>query len=746
MQRRSANSGRTATQSPIRFQMWKVCQYAAVLMLFVANIAAAQSQTRKPFEPLQKTIKVLSTNLDGFGIPFQVAGKNGQFIEVQLYISRDKGKTWSFHSRQPTSAREFPFTSDEDGEYWFAIKTLDRNRRLLPDGDARPELKIVVDTKKPKLVLQIESDAAGRVVCRWQASDESIDAKSLKIQYRASAGELLADGIDDSWKSVPVELEQKVQSQMWTDQLAWWPDASNKQLEVKVRIADMAGNEVTATRYVAVKRASWRTSSTGSTLNQARPSTNPPQPVAGAANDSANWQPRLRPFADPNPIIESPRPQQAARAPQPIPQGSGNRWRINETAARPESNQIAVKVAATQLPPGVELVDPPEPPGWNESIAIEPTFDQDFSPPTPSSSSASRGSVPWESDVQRQESPLRSWEGSTMTPDPGIAPLPRSMPPRITDSIPSNPATSVRSGKNIISESTTSWPDNQWNGPTAPKVQPNSELAPRTNRMVPIRRQSSNEPPSNEPPRDSLTQGSNFSNAGFRKPQIESGFDSQPSISEKMPDSANTQIIGTKRFQLNYDINAIDPSGVGQIDLWMTRDRGQTWKLWGQDPDNVSPFPVEVSEEGIYGFRIVVRSKDGLAGRGPVRGEEADMWVQVDVTAPLAKITSVPYGRGSEAGQLVINYAASDSNLVLRPNRILWSTNPDGPWTTIEENLRNEDRLLWKPGQNVPKRIFLRLETADRAGNVGIHNLEQAIDISGLIPRGTIFGVVPVGE
>ena len=299
----------------------------------------------------------------------------------------------------------------------------------------------------------------------------------------------------------------------------------------------------------------------------------------------------------------------------------------------------------------------------------------------------------------------------------------------------------VRSGDNNISESTTSWPDNQWNGPTSAKVQPNSELAPRANRMIPIKRQGYK-----APQKDSNTSGGDFSNAGYRQFNTESILDSQPATSPQMPDSANTQIIGTKRFELNYDINAIDPSGVGQIDLWMTRDRGRTWKLWGQDPDNVSPFPVEVSEEGVYGFRIVVRSKDGLAGRGPVRGEEADMWVQVDVTAPLVKITSVPYGRGAEAGQLVINYAASDSNLVLRPNRILWSTNPDGPWTTIEENLRNESRLLWKPGQNVPKRIFLRLETADRAGNVGIHNLGQAIDISGLIPRGTIFGVVPVGD
>jgi len=252
--------------------------------------------------------------------------------------------------------------------------------------------------------------------------------------------------------------------------------------------------------------------------------------------------------------------------------------------------------------------------------------------------------------------------------------------------------------------------------------------------------------PSKEPTRSP----SSFKPVGFRKlPKVPQGapaasvYNRDPAL---MPESSNTQIISTKRFRLNYDIDAIDPSGVARVDLWMTRDRGRNWKIYGQDPDNVSPFPVEVVEEGIYGFKIVVRSKDGLAGRGPTRGQEADMWIQVDVTAPLVKITSVPYGKGREVGNLVINYSVSDSNLSLRPNGIHWSTNPDGPWTAVEEDLRNEGRYVWKPTQNVPHRIFLRLQGVDRAGNAGVHLLEQAIDLSGLTPRGTIFGVDPVGQ
>ncbi len=717
-------------QRPFTFpQLRKDCWLLALLcssMFLPFSIGNAQEES---FEPLQRTIKVLSTKLNGFGIPFKVAESGGQFIEVQLYISRDQGQSWSFHSRQPTSAREFPFVAEGDGEYWFAIKTLDRDRRLMPDGDARAELKIIVDSDKPELEFQIESDAAGRIVCRWQASDPGLNLDAFKIQYRASAGEFsVAGSIDDSWKTVPVQLQRKVQGDRWADQLAWWPETSDEQLEVQMQIADYAGNVSSVNRYVAVRRTSWRKRSSGSTLGSARsqngstiqPEQNPIHVIN--ENSAATWRPKLKPITSPT-INSQPVQPQVAKS---FGDGDGDRWRINETTNRGRTGGAPVRNVSTQLPPGVDIMSPPVPLDWVQPATSSFKPDRNHEP-----------AIPWESEVQSRESSERSFTGSTMSPDPSLPPAQYTLRPRATDAIPSNPGTMIRSGKNVVSESTTSWPNNQWKGPPTPKVNPDIALAPqKKNQLVPNRR----------PIRDSFTDRSNFSNAAFRKPQSESILDSanERPGQTTMPQSSNTQIISTMRFKLDYDINSIDPSGVGQIDLWMTRDRGRTWKLWGQDPDSVSPFPVEVTEEGIYGFRIVVRSKDGLAGRGPMRGEEADMWVQIDVTAPLAKITSVPYGRGSEAGQLVVNYAVADSNLTLRPNRIQWSTNPDGPWTTIEENLRNEGRLLWKPGPNIPRRIFLRIEAVDRAGNVGVHHLEQAIDISGLIPRGTIFGVTPV--
>ena len=121
----------------------------------------------------------------GFGVPFRVNANDESFLEVQLYVSQDLGKSWQFHSRQSTDLEEFPFFAEQDGTYWFALKTLNRDRRLIPDGAiVKPELEIIVDTKKPELDFRIESDAAGRVACRWKATDKNIRPDSLEILYQ----------------------------------------------------------------------------------------------------------------------------------------------------------------------------------------------------------------------------------------------------------------------------------------------------------------------------------------------------------------------------------------------------------------------------------------------------------------------------------------------------------------------------------------------------------------------------------
>ena len=200
----------------------------------------------------------------------------------------------------------------------------------------------------------------------------------------------------------------------------------------------------------------------------------------------------------------------------------------------------------------------------------------------------------------------------------------------------------------------------------------------------------------------------------------------------------------SSKFLLTYNVDAIAPQDIKEVGLWITADGGRSWRKWGIDSDHQSPFAVEVPQEGIYGFRIVVSSNEGLNSRIPRAGDSADMWVRYDATRPSAKITSAPYGRGPNAGKLIINWQASDRQLMLRPITLSYSSRPEGPWTSIASDLRNTGSYVWKVPQSVPDNVYLQLKVIDTAGNVTLDQPRQPINVANLVPRGRINGLQPL--
>ena len=110
------------------------------------------------------------------------------------------------------------------------------------------------------------------------------------------------------------------------------------------------------------------------------------------------------------------------------------------------------------------------------------------------------------------------------------------------------------------------------------------------------------------------------------------------------------------------------------------------------------------------------------------------------------QITSAPFGRGEEAGKLIINWQAFDQLLASHPIRLAYSPSIRGPWTTIAKSLKNTGRYVWKVPSHVPERVYLRIEARDQAGNGSAYELTSPIDLSGLSPRARIFSVEPVGR
>jgi hypothetical protein len=199
-------------------------------------------------------------------------------------------------------------------------------------------------------------------------------------------------------------------------------------------------------------------------------------------------------------------------------------------------------------------------------------------------------------------------------------------------------------------------------------------------------------------------------------------------------------IVASRRIKLNYAINDVGPSGVSSVEVWATRD-GKSWARYSNDPPPDGPLVVQVAEEGRYGFSIVVRNGVGVASPAPAGGDLPQVWVVVDETKPSVKLERVSVGQGHDAGTLAIEWTAKDERLAVKPVTLSVATKKDGPWTPIATSIENSGRHVWHMPRDHPYAFFVKVEAADRAGNVGCDATPEPVKVDLARPKGTIIGV-----
>ena len=180
-----------------------------------------------------------------FAIPFRVnavAAANAP-VEVHLHASVDQGKQWRLVERVPTSAGKFVFRAPSDGEYWFAMRTMNRNGTFDSSEPLQAGLRVLVDTTAPQLTLTGTRGSAGEVQLQWQADDRHLKADSLKLEYQTAA--------DQPWRplsAAPAEAARTAQSGKAT----WFPTDHRGQILVRAEVQDTAGNRVVSQTQIAL--------------------------------------------------------------------------------------------------------------------------------------------------------------------------------------------------------------------------------------------------------------------------------------------------------------------------------------------------------------------------------------------------------------------------------------------------------------------------------------------------------------
>src|SRR5262249_5504939 len=113
------------------------------------------------------------------------------------------------------------------------------------------------------------------------------------------------------------------------------------------------------------------------------------------------------------------------------------------------------------------------------------------------------------------------------------------------------------------------------------------------------------------------------------------------------------QFTNRKQVNLKYTLQDVGKSGVSVVEVWNTTD-GNSWQMlqaWKDVPkelDKPLAIPLKFDHEGVYGFTLVPRSGVGRGPTGPQTGDDAQIWIEYDTTAPTVRLISAEVGREAD--------------------------------------------------------------------------------------------------
>ncbi|TVP98942.1 MAG: hypothetical protein EA381_11045 [Planctomycetaceae bacterium] len=721
----------------------------------------------------QSQPKPLHLNLKRFEIPFNIESTGRRPVQVQLHVSRDAGATWEVAATLPSTAKFFPFEAPEDGDYWFATRTLDGAGKVHPAGTIRPQLAICVDTTDPQVEWETEVDAEGGWidVSLWYV-DRSPIAEGIRIEYSVDGGRPWVPATDVETRLGKVGETSAVATVRIDPGKNW------RQVTLRALVGDAAGNKTLVTRQVDRPRMAVATMRLAETKSSAQESSVPqsstppfladPAPNAlsepdetklaadapytpavppAADLDSANREPLVRiaqwptvpltgPLTGPSPSNSNGYPATPPTGPYtpntPPPGMVPNPFYM---PGNPLGNAVGNGIAAGNQPgPQFAAPIPSGQPPANQSPANQSPVGSPWATSGPWSNPAQSSTPgPWSPGVPslNDDSPIALTPAQPaprpQTPAEAMRPL---EPGTSSDAAAGNPLPAPNPQSADSNRPADSDPRRQ------PSADPNSATRSRNGYGA----------PGNNSAFNPASAAINSDRARQDSPTDENTTRSMRPRNEPPADFGSIPVrhSASRMFSLEYEIESAGLSGISDVELWGTTDRGATWKRWGSDPDRTSPFDIETNHDGDYGFRIVVVSNTGLATPRPLDGEPADIVIVVDTQAPTVRITGAAYGQGNQTGHLIIRYKAEDAHLANRPITISFSESISGPWSTIAAGLANEGIYAWPADPHLPRQVYLRIDVADQAGNRNHYILDTPIDVQGLAPRARIRGFNPV--
>ncbi|QDU64681.1 Ser-Thr-rich glycosyl-phosphatidyl-inositol-anchored membrane family protein [Planctomycetes bacterium Pan216] len=250
-----------------------------------------------------------------------------------------------------------------------------------------------------------------------------------------------------------------------------------------------------------------------------------------------------------------------------------------------------------------------------------------------------------------------------------------------------------------------------------------------------------------ETPRDQyVSQASHLVPVASTKPKVQqaSAVEPQPQpkpVEKPKPAPKRIPLLNTQSCAIDYALRGVGPAGIGKVELYYTKDNGQSWKLYGEDKDRTPPFEVVLPDEGRYGIRVVVTSRAGYGQAPPKPGDAPQSILEVDTTPPEAELFQPTPDPQSRTDSLLISWAARDKHLGEKPVSLYFAEYPEGPWYAIKTELNPTGQYSWRVPANIPYQVYLRLMVTDMCENVSVADTPDAVLVDLSRPEADVIGI-----
>jgi hypothetical protein len=654
-------------------------------------------------------------------LPIQYSKDRKSIRQILLYVARNGENTWYEKGYVTPERDSFNYTAEEDGVYWFTIVEVDLqgNRNPADLTKTPPDVKVIVDTTKPRIQYTKYDRYGETIAIKWVVDDKYPNDNKTRVQFRK------AEPGNSEWFDVRLNASLKSGVEFNTGTL--------EPIVVRVIAYDMAGNSNEAICQF------------GPGVNAAVPTNpSPPPPSTGG------------PVAPISPVV-----------PPPVPATSPTVPLVTPGPVVP-ANSVANSGALP--PPDLGPVAPVAPgaPTVSISVAASPPTN----PPAPSPSTAQYSALPplqpasnltaqtTSTSVSGYGTPAGGIQAPATAPNltipvnPPVTPVVPTGPmypvsPSVpVPTVPSNPSPTVSSGPGI-SMTVGGLPGN----PSPPATQVSGT---GVNNLAPV------QPLPTFDPRPAVPFAPQVNGAGTGQTPLPAWTGTQaPPPAVELP---RANVINFLTFDIGYEVESHGPSGISRVDLWVTRDDGRTWRKWSNHDGKGSSIrvnlnvPMNPQPEGPYGFRIVPISGAGLSEKEPVDGDAPELRVVVDITKPQLDLYP-PVSDPTNPDTLLIQWKAIDKNFTDDPITIEWSDKQTGPWQPVApgddvvqsssvsvptlRRLPNTGQYAWRVPSGLPPRVYLKVCARDAAGNVQQVITREPILVDLVKPRAKISGIVP---